>query len=523
MFVCHSDELEPASVPCSDPIRFVTQFYLDKNPRRLKEVRTALRFNLANPNIQSVVLLNEREYSWAEMGLASPNPKLKQIIIGRRALFSDLLQPRHSGYTVAANADIFLDLTVDRVRNTKLHETRSAFALLRFEYKEGMSLRECKLFGPRSDSQDTWIVHSNFPLPQKLIKFELGRRGCDNHIAYVLQMTGYKIFNAPFFLHSYHFHEETGREYFTDGSPVVEGPYLRVVPAVQVSSDYDDVKRQIETFDLIKGNDRLRTYLETRGSAPFVIPRIAGIENVTAHATAMGKALVPLQLEMLKNNTGVALHNVEKEYGDWYWRAFEGCDIYASWEPWSGFAVHLVDSLPYVKDRFPKPQFNAFSFDIFHSVAGGKPWTHGLAGKRLLIVSAFADQIKEREGVRPYPIDLFPGCTFQYLKPPMTQGDEPNRGWSVEFGELCQAVSKMDFDVALCSCGGYGNPICAYIFSLGKSAIYVGGVLQMYFGIYGGRWLKERKDAVNLYMNEHWVRPVSRPAGFQKIENGCYW
>ena len=84
----------------------------------------------------------------------------------------------------------------------------------------------------------------------------------------------------------------------------------------------------------------------------------------------------------------------------------------------------------------------------------------------------------------------------------------------------------MSFDVALCSCGGYGNPVCSFIYSqLGKSAIYVGGVLQMYFGIYGARWLRERKDVLLLFMNEHWSRPseAERPISSQSIENNCYW
>ena len=59
----------------------------------------------------------------------------------------------------------------------------------------------------------------------------------------------------------------------------------------------------------------------------------------------------------------------------------------------------------------------------------------------------------------------------------------------------------------------------------GKSAIYVGGVLQMYFGILGNRWLKERPEIVKLYRNQHWTRPKTheRPKNSVKVENGCYW
>jgi hypothetical protein len=174
---------------------------------------------------------------------------------------------------------------------------------------------------------------------------------------------------------------------------------------------------------------------------------------------------------------------------------------------------------------FTKKQITTGVFDIFHFVSRGRPWTHALHGKRILIISPFIDIIQRQD--QAYPIDLFPECTFSYLKPPMTQGSEKNRGFDVEFSDFCDKVKEHmnanDFDVALCSCGGYGNPICAYIRSMGKSAIYVGGVLQMYFGIYGSRWIKERKDVLNLYMTKKWRRPKERPLGYEQIENGCYW
>ena len=82
-----------------------------------------------------------------------------------------------------------------------------------------------------------------------------------------------------------------------------------------------------------------------------------------------------------------------------------------------------------------------------------------------------------------------------------------------------------DYDVALVSAGGYGSLICNHIYETGHSAIYVGGVLQMFFGLLGGRWLVERKAIVRMYVNQYWSRPKEseRPAGYKKIENGCYF
>jgi sugar phosphate permease len=69
---------------------------------------------------------------------------------------------------------------------------------------------------------------------------------------------------------------------------------------------------------------------------------------------------------------------------------------------------------------------------------------------------------------------------------------------------------------------GYANLICAHIFK-SNSAMYVGGVLQMLFGVLGARWLKETPDAVRLYLNEHWSRPKEseRPRDYKILKTGA--
>ncbi len=63
------------------------------------------------------------------------------------------------------------------------------------------------------------------------------------------------------------------------------------------------------------------------------------------------------------------------------------------------------------------------------------------------------------------------------------------------------------------------------IYEMGKSAIYIGGVLQMYFGIYGMRWMRERKEVMQLYFNKYWSRPkeMERPKGYKDVEASAYW
>jgi hypothetical protein len=63
-------------------------------------------------------------------------------------------------------------------------------------------------------------------------------------------------------------------------------------------------------------------------------------------------------------------------------------------------------------------------------------------------------------------------------------------------------VSERDFDIALLACGAFGHPLCAHIKSIGRKAVYMGGELQLMFGVYGDRWVG------NPVINEHWIRPL---------------
>jgi hypothetical protein len=77
------------------------------------------------------------------------------------------------------------------------------------------------------------------------------------------------------------------------------------------------------------------------------------------------------------------------------------------------------------------------------------------------------------------------------------------------------------FDVALLGCGGFGMPLLAYIKSLPHkpSGIYIGGALQLFFGIHGARWFQN--DAgyrmwKPLY-SEAWSWPFESDVSFSTV------
>lgn len=102
--------------------------------------------------------------------------------------------------------------------------------------------------------------------------------------------------------------------------------------------------------------------------------------------------------------------------------------------------------------------------------------------------------------------------------------DGPHDNWYESLKVMKEDISKIDFDIALLGCGGYGLPLVNFIKTeMVKSAIYIGGGLQILFGIKGKRW--NNHDVISKLYNEHWVSPSSGEISphSHKIEGGCYW
>ena len=74
-------------------------------------------------------------------------------------------------------------------------------------------------------------------------------------------------------------------------------------------------------------------------------------------------------------------------------------------------------------------------------------------------------------------------------------------------------ISKLDFDIALLGCGGYGLPLCNFIHKeMEKSTIYIGGGLQLLFGVMGKRW--EKLDFWTKLIQENDCKFI-RPQGYE--------
>ncbi len=548
IIVEESDKIVCNETPINnDQIHIFTQFFTSPNLIRNREIKYCLRKNVENPAIHQIHLLNERLYSNNELGIKSD--KIVQHIINKRLKFSDIFSsPKKigiEGYIVAINADIFFDGSIENLRRSNFSTGKNMACLIRYEY-DGKSTATSPIYGLRGDSQDTWIYHSSQAPPEytyPAFDFEFGKPGCDNKMAYLMMVAGYKVYNDPISIKSYHYHLSGQRNY--SEKDIIKAPWGLIMPyGVPNRSMYLSslgVHTQTALAEPCRFNDNRRLYhiILSKGSAPYVIPRLSGIENDFAviGSDAQKRPLVPYEtqfvskmLPVFKCNAGIKVSTVESisEYSRAYLNAFEKSGEYFVWESHGMYAKIYAKTHTAIKTMYPRNYIWVSVLDIFNYARN--PWTHALQGKRILIISPFVDTIKEQVSTgnveKIYGGEqLFINNTFVYLKPPVTNCDEPAEEFKVEFDNFCRRVDEIkdDFDVALCSCGGYGNPICGYIYDIGKQAIYVGGVLQMYFGVLGKRWINDNPDIIKMYKNTYWTSPTEKPVGYEKVENGCYW
>lgn len=197
-------------------IWLITQYFVHSVTKRQKEIRQCLKNNLANPLINKVVLLNEEDlrYEWSSSKYAD---KVQQEIIRKRLTYADLLKYTYekvppNTIVIYANADIFCNNTLKHVHTVNM--TDKLFALLRYDEQEDESLR---LFGPRPDSQDTWICLSDSVKSRtwdfKAFDYKLGTAGCDNRFTGDMFGMRFLISNPCQTIQTIHVHQTAIRNY----------------------------------------------------------------------------------------------------------------------------------------------------------------------------------------------------------------------------------------------------------------------------------------------------------------------
>ena len=540
-----------------DPIYLIYQFFVHKDVDRHKELQLALKMNVQNPLVSKIYLLNERIYTKDELGLESK--KIKQIVLGKRLTFKnvfDFIQGDNlKGYCVTCNADIFLDGSLENLYKSGIDKQKTVYAQLRFDCIPGKSIGHSKIFSsaynePRADSQDTWILHSNFNVTKKerkLFNFNYGMRGCDNKITYLFYLLGYNVINQPFFIKTYHLHHTAIRGYDIN-SPMLHGPYLQIGPYISgktlemASYPAPFTGKQKLNFDvkcyaknngnhfpeITYGNKRMREFIEERNKTPTSAWNIALLDPIImklmraglrlqAEENAIRQKMIVQEinriLPLMKNTNGILLKS-NKDYQDFCianFGAMESSDLcigYTHCDHMWSFMGHDHKDIYKILKQKKIPFITRDGLDIYQYIHSN-PWTLQLRGKRILIVAPFIEQLKERIGKKEiYDFDFFPDCQFTLLESPRSFKNSDTNEFQKETEQLANKILAVrdQFDVALLACNGFSGMMSDYIKRLGKNAITVGNLLYLWFGIYTKNDLKYRSDIVKLNINKHWCQ-----------------
>lgn len=162
-----------------------------------------------------------------------------------------------------------------------------------------------------------------------------------------------------------------------------------------------------------------------------------------------------------------------------------------------------------------------------------EPWTKWLQNKTILIVHPFVDSMKanmhnlnaiwSNANVIGAPSSCIPinPANFKFVRARLPV-KSPKIPWVDALEDLKQEISRSGhFDVALLGCGGFGMPLLSYIKSLPHkpSGLYVGGALQLYFGIHGSRWFSNEEGYAvwKPVYTDAWTWPLESDVSFSTV------
>jgi hypothetical protein len=207
----------------------------------------------------------------------------------------------------------------------------------------------------------------------------------------------------------------------------------------------------------------------------------------------------------------------EKKYLEKYGRLYEKATINTDLMKTIGAIPKEVEMISYIDEKK-----RIISSEEVRPWFQEKPWTRYLKGKKVLVVSPFKkdilNQYKKKEKLFENRM-VIPKFKIKAVKAVNTRGKEdvPFGDWFEALEHQKEMISSVDFDVALLGCGAYGMPLCDYIKTdLNRSAIYMGGGLQLLFGLRGARW--DGQSQYEELFNEYWKYPtqnVHDPKGLE--------
>ena len=275
------------------------------------------------------------------------------------------------------------------------------------------------------------------------------------------------------------------------------------------------------------------TYIKTKllQCEPFIAGKIGGIEcsalqeyfNNEFRANWFKKMHWTTLADAMFNNAGIYPQDSEllTRWSEIFSSSLANIDLLAVWNPQYHEDLIIVNWAP-DSDLTTMRALEPF----YHE----DPWSLALESKNILVVSPFTDTIEAQYANKNKVWSnlegpLLPDFELKTLKCPLSPAlvAPEHETWEASLSDMCEKIKNIDFDVALIGAGAYSLPLCNFIKRNNKSAIHMGGGLQILFGIKGNRWLEH--EVISQFFNDHWVYPSKKetPENTNLVEGSCYW
>ena len=304
--------------------------------------------------------------------------------------------------------------------------------------------------------------------------------------------------------------------------------------------EFTDLTKPFTDIEKINSFIYLQRYIldKNEKNEKFFIGRLSGNEpNLCGKVLSNTKLPESLIKEML---TTAGIHflssNDIKQYVKLYNNSCINCDILSIWS--GGMYSQAKPYYNFLNKLCPQQKrICAQALEPFYFVDNSNyNFNHIFKNKKVLIITSHKEttlkQLQNHTTIFNKPI--FDKSTDFHIYKPVQQngGNHDTNSWTFHLDkmkkDLFELNKSFNFDIALVSCGGFGMILSDFIYSdLNKSSIYVGGSLQLYFGIIGNRW--RRHPIISKLINEKWVNVVEedKPSLLalnpRLCENSCYW
>jgi hypothetical protein len=173
------------------PITLIVGLAQSTDSRRAREYDACLDRNVNNPNIDRVIIVEE-ECGNRSLGTRISCPKVSVVKLVRRSFYSDYVEiaNRQDGVVVIANADVYFDWSVGKLRSIP---NKALYAITRTDLFNTLGSSDAWAFRPRMDV--------------KGCEWSLGRMGCEiSFCEQVKKQLDWEIWNPCYEVRLVHLH-----------------------------------------------------------------------------------------------------------------------------------------------------------------------------------------------------------------------------------------------------------------------------------------------------------------------------